>query len=477
MEELDIRDIIHIIRKHFWIIVLTILLFASASGIISVFFLDDVYASSTTLIVSKQNQNSNVNEIQLSDVNLSRNLVDTYSVIIKSNRVLENVVSDLGLNISVNELKSKINVSAEGNTEILRITVEDLIPEQARDIADSTAEVFISEVNKLLNMENVQVIDTARVSQIPIRPTTVRNCIIAAFLGLMVGLGIIFLIEYLDNTIKTQEDAEEFLKLPVIGRIPNFDTKKSKKKSADRSPRLATGAATRAPVTEAYKTLRTNIQFSNVDNNLKVLMVTSTSKDEGKSSTAANLAVSIAQSNKKVLLIDCDLRSSIVHRIFHLLNEKGLTNILVGEAEPSSIVNSGGISNLHIISAGPKPPNPSELLGSTRMQAFLQQAAEIYDMIILDAPPIMPVSDALVLSKYTDGVVYVVGYGDIAREMVIRAKTDLEKVGAKILGSVINDIPLDTLVGYGSYYYYYGSDSDGKGKKSRNKKRRAQHSA
>jgi succinoglycan biosynthesis transport protein ExoP len=479
MEELDIRDIIHIIKKHLWAIVATVILFASVSGIISAFFLSDTYASSTTLIVIKQNQGSGVNDFNQSDLNLARSLVNTYNEIIRSNLVIDSVINDLNLDMGLGELRSKISVKAEGNTEIMRITVEDTIPERAREIADSVANVFIIEVNKLMNMENVQVIDTARVPGSPIRPKTMQNIVIAALLGLMLGLGVVFLIEFLDNTIKTQEDVEKHLQLPVIGRIPQFDDEKSRKKSSSRSTRLAFSASTKAPVMEAYKTLRTNLQYSNLDDNLRVIVVTSTSQDEGKSATAANLAVSIAQSNKRVLLIDCDLRRSAMHRIFHVLNETGLTNILVEGTDLGTIIQEVGIPNLHILTSGPKPPNPSELLGSVRMQALLQQVSEVYDTVILDVPPVLPVSDALVISKFTDGIIYVVRYGHIANDLVARAKADIQKVGARVLGVVINGIPLDASVGYGSYYYYDEEDSQSKAKKKnkRSKKKERVHTS
>jgi len=227
MEELDIREVIAIIRKNLWIIILFTLLAAILSGIISTFFLSEVYASSTTLIVSKKYETTD--QLQLSDVNLARNLVDTYSVIIKSNRVLEKVISNYS-NLTLGQLKSKISVSSEGNTEVLRIRVEDEIPERAADIANSLANVFIEEVNQLLKMENVQVIDVAKTSYAPVRPRVKMNIAVAALVGLMVGVGIAFLREFLDNTIKTPEDVQKYLDLPVIGMIPDLDENGAKKR-------------------------------------------------------------------------------------------------------------------------------------------------------------------------------------------------------------------------------------------------------
>ncbi|HHU17210.1 MAG TPA: CpsD/CapB family tyrosine-protein kinase [Clostridiales bacterium] len=208
----------------------------------------------------------------------------------------------------------------------------------------------------------------------------------------------------------------------------------------------------KAPVTEAYKTLRTNIQYSNLDNNLKVILVTSSTQSEGKTSTSSNLAISMAQSDKKVLLIDCDLRRSNVHKLFHILNVKGLTNVLAENMDYHEILNSVGIPNLDILTSGPKPPNPSEILGSTRMEAFMERVSKEYDVIILDAPPILPVADAMVLSKLADGIILVTEYGKTTYETAVRSKENVENIGAKILGIVINNIPID--INGGGYYYY-----------------------
>jgi succinoglycan biosynthesis transport protein ExoP len=453
--EIDIRELVQIIRKRVWVIISFIVLAFFLSGIISMFFLDEIYESSTTLIVSKQSEGTK-NDLQISDINLARNLVDTYSVIIKSNLVLESVLSDLNLNMTLGDLKSKIRVSAEGNTEIIRITVEDTVPERARDIANSLANVFIKEVNKLLKMENVQIIDIARTPGSPVRPRVLMNIAIAGMLGLMAGLGLVLLVEYLDNTIKTPEDVLKYTQLSVIGSIPDFNGESSKRKHTNRITRLISSPSMKAPVAEAYKTLRTNIQYSNLDNNLKVILVTSSVQSEGKTSTSTNLAISMAQSDLRVLLIDCDLRRSHIHRVFHILNVKGLTNVLAENLDYHQILNSVGIPNLDILTSGPKPPNPSEILGSARMEAFMKKVSAEFDVIILDAPPILPVADAMVLSKLADGVILVMEYGATTHETAMRAKESMEKVGAKILGAVINDIPVDA--GGADYYYYYSDD-------------------
>jgi capsular exopolysaccharide synthesis family protein len=234
-----------------------------------------------------------------------------------------------------------------------------------------------------------------------------------------------------------------------------------------KSSKLLTSSQFKAPIAEAYKTLRTNIQFSSLDNPIRVILVTSSGPSEGKSTTAANLAISMAQSDKRVLLLDCDFRKPSLHRAFNIVNAKGLTNVLVEDLHYLEITNDVGIQNLQLLTSGPKPPNPSELLGSAKMKHFVDTLKESYDIVILDTPPLLPVTDAAVLSQVVDGCILVVTYGLTSYEMAHRAKESLQKVGAKILGTVINNIPTR---GHGySYYYYYYDNENAPGKRRRRK--------
>jgi capsular exopolysaccharide synthesis family protein len=220
-----------------------------------------------------------------------------------------------------------------------------------------------------------------------------------------------------------------------------------------KSTKLITAENSKSPISEAYKTLRTNIQFSLTDTNgnLKVLLVTSAGQTEGKTTTAANLAITIAQSDQKVLLLDCDLRRPIIHRAFTILNAKGLTNILVEGVSYESLVNETFVENLGVITSGPKPPNPSELLGSARMKTLIDSFKDNYDTVILDSPPALPVTDAAVISKLADGVIIVAEYGQTTYESVAQTKSLFEKVNARILGVVLNRVPAN----HKEYYYYY----------------------
>lgn len=234
-----------------------------------------------------------------------------------------------------------------------------------------------------------------------------------------------------------------------------------------REQRLITNGDAKSPVVEAYKTLRTNIQFSSVDKEMKVVLVTSPSPSEGKSTTISNLAITMAQADQKVLLIDCDLRKPVIHKVFNIDNVKGITNILVEGIDYKSVLHDVGIENLSILTTGPKPPNPSELLGSARMQEFIASVRKDFDMILIDTVPAVPVTDPAVLSRLVDGVIIVVDYGTSTYEMALKAKENLERVNANILGMVINRVPVTKSYGYYCYYYYY-EDSDGKRRRVKN---------
>lgn len=241
---------------------------------------------------------------------------------------------------------------------------------------------------------------------------------------------------------------------PIINGVVNLE-----------SLSLITVKSPKAPVSEAYKILRTNIQFSSFDEKLKVILVTSAGPGEGKSTTAANLAVVMAQSGSKTLLIDCDQRKSSIHRLFGLSNTYGLSDLLSDEDNSKSAIVDSGVENLQVLTSGTKSPNPSELLGSRKMNQFMDSLREEYDYIILDAPPILIVTDAQIISKYSDGCLLVISSGEVEKDAVIKGKEALEQVHSKILGVVLNKMKINSKVYY-NRYYYEGRRSKRKAKKA-----------
>jgi protein-tyrosine kinase len=216
---------------------------------------------------------------------------------------------------------------------------------------------------------------------------------------------------------------------------------------------LITISNPKSPISESFRTLRTNIQFASVDRELKTIMATSTGPSEGKSTTIANLAVVMAQSEKKVILVDTDLRKPTVHHTFGLQNRTGLTSYLAGQDSLDAILQETDLPNLSVITSGPIPPNPAELLGSKAMERFIEELSFNYDQILFDTPPVIAVTDAQILAAKLDGVLLVIDAGNTNKDVALKAKTSLENVKANILGVVLNNKKMQ---GDSYYYYYYG---------------------
>ena len=221
----------------------------------------------------------------------------------------------------------------------------------------------------------------------------------------------------------------------------------------------------KSPVAEAYRGIRTSIEFSNLDKELKVINVTSSMQNEGKSTVMANLAVSFANLDKKVLIMEGDLRNPSVHRMFNISNINGLTDILVNNKSFLDCVYCTDVKNLHVLTCGPIPPNPSEMLSSNKIRQFVDSLRDYYDYIFIDAPPIGIVNDTGIISTYTDGCIFVVGAGEADAEMAKVSKDRLEKVGANILGVVLNKFEASGANGYYNYYYEEEVKSRGRRKK------------
>jgi protein-tyrosine kinase len=231
-----------------------------------------------------------------------------------------------------------------------------------------------------------------------------------------------------------------------------FNLKKKKKQFNSNERNIITHTSPRAAISEQYRTIRTNIQFSSVDGTIQTIMVTSSGPAEGKSTTVANLAVVFAQQGKKVLLIDADLRKPTVHYTFQLSNNLGLTNVLTKQSSLENAVNSTHVENLTVLSSGPIPPNPAELLGSKAMDEMLSAAMELYDYVIFDTPPVLAVTDAQILANKCDGTILVVNSGKTAIEPALKSKELLLNSNAKVLGVVLNQKNAQD----SQYYYYYG---------------------
>lgn len=226
----------------------------------------------------------------------------------------------------------------------------------------------------------------------------------------------------------------------------------------------------KSPIAEAYRNIRTNMQFANLDRNLKTIMITSSTQGEGKTTTISNVAISLSTLGKKVIIIDSDLRRPRIHKAFNLTNNKGLTDALLENSSYKEYIQKGPGENLYILTAGQIPPNPSEMLSSNSMKKLIEEIKEEYDYVLIDAPPVVIVTDAAIISTFADGVILVCASGEAEIEIIKRAKENLQKVNANILGVVINKLPLDNSKSYSYYSYYYGEEENKNNKfKKRNK--------
>jgi succinoglycan biosynthesis transport protein ExoP len=307
-------------------------------------------------------------------------------------------------------------------------------------------------------VDTAVVVDPAPLPTAPQPRQLVRSVLLAAVAALGLGVGLAFLLEYIDYTIKTPEELDTAYGMATLGVIGAYMNENGRK---SRGEDLITLAEPRSPVSEAFRALRTNLQFASPGNPLRSLLVTSAGPVEGKTSVSANLAVILAQAGNRVILVDTDLRRPRLHRVFDIPREPGFTNLVADqEMGLETCLHPTPVANLRVMPCGPLPRSPAELLGSPPAVQVMDRLKDHADVVIYDSPPAATVTDAVVLGSRVDGVLHVVQAGGPRRDLVLRAKTLLEKVGARILGPVLNQVSLSDM-GYYTYYYYYGYHGDG----------------
>lgn len=294
----------------------------------------------------------------------------------------------------------------------------------------------------------VTIVEPASAPTVPVSPSILLNTLLAAVLGLMVVAGIAFIAEQLDDTIKDADGVQDVAGLSTLGTIARMRGVRGRGEIY----RVVTLLYPRSSIAEAYRTLRVNVEFAALDASVRTLLVTSPAPGEGKSVISANLAVAFAQAGSRVLLVDADLRKPGVHQLFGLPNDHGLTTMLRGDTvEPEVLSQPTEQANLHVLTTGPLPPNPAELLGSQRMQAVLELLRKSADLVIFDSPPLQAVTDAAVLSAFVDGTLLVVMAGHSRRAPVQKARETLARAGANVLGVVLNCVAVKESAYYGGY--------------------------
>jgi capsular exopolysaccharide synthesis family protein len=450
---MDLRDYLRAVRRHWWLVVGAVAVALGGATLVTV-LTPPRYEASVTFFVSAQTKGG-VTDAYQGDL-FSQQRVASYVDLLTSDRLAQMVVDRHDTGLTAEEVRSRIAARAVPNTVLLRATVTDgdrgRALTLARDLADRFAalvQVLETPSGSAVPAVRVEVVAGPRLADAPVAPTPVRNTALALVLGLVAGVAAAALREAMDTTIKDTTALAELTDAPALSAVP-FDPR------ARRAPLIIADGA-RSTRAEALRQLRTNLQFVNIDRPVRTIVVTSAGPSEGKSTTACNLAIVYAEAGKRVVLVDADLRRPRLADYLDLEGAVGLTNVLVGQVRLDTALQQwgGGIS---VLPSGSIPPNPSELLGSRHMSELLETLEARFDAVIIDTPPLLPVTDAAVLASTVDGTVLVSRCAKTTASQARQAAAALKVVGARLVGCVLNMSPAR---GAGAYAYYdYASEPE-----------------
>lgn len=450
---MDLRDYWHILRRH-WILIAAASLAGVLIGGAASILIKPTYTAETQLFVAIQNSGS-AQELQQGNT-FSQARVQSYVKTVATPIVLKPAIDSLGLDTTVGELATRVKASTDLNTVLINISVVDSSPVQASAVAQAVADSLIKAVDSLEKPKTVgtspvslSIITPAEAPSSPSAPNTRLNLVLGLVLGLIVGCAGALLRTTMDNRIRGEADLRRVSTSPLLGGIA-FD------QAATDKP-LLTQTGSQSPRAESFRQLRTNLQFANVSGRAKTVLMTSSLPGEGKSTTAANLAIALAQAGQTVCLIDADLRRPMVNEYLGLERNAGLTTALVGAADVNALLQPWGEDNLFVLTSGQIPPNPSELLGSSEMKELIARLEQAFDIVVIDAPPLLPVTDAAVLAQHVGGVVVVVGSQKTRQHDLQKSLDALDLVGANLLGLVLNRLPVK---GPDAYTYSYYSTAE-----------------
>jgi capsular exopolysaccharide synthesis family protein len=431
------REYIDVVRER-WRFIVAALLLGLGAAAAAIYLVPREYAASATVIVSPQPGADPTGSSD--DAEISGQRLGIYGELLNSTRLTRDVVSDLRLATTPEELAGRIAVTTSPDSVLLTATVTDRTPDGAVSIANAVADQFIRNVAEIEQPADPlrpppvvgKVFEAAQPPADQVAPRPSLYLALGVVLGLVLGIGSALLRHALDFRIKNRRQLEESLRAPVLG-IMGRDPK------IPSSPLVMYGAP-RTPLAEAFRQLRTNVQFVDVDRRHKVILVTSATAGEGRSTTVCNLGLALAEAGTRVLVVDADLREPAIARCLSIDGSVGLTDVLANRIPVGRALQAVG-PTLDVLPSGVIPPNPSELLGSNRMVNLLATLREKYDVILIDAAPLIPVTDAAVLAPRVDGVLVVVRHGRTVVHEVQAAKDALDAVSGRILGSVLTMVP------------------------------------
>jgi len=469
--EIDLQRLLGALINKAWLMVISAILGAVLAFCGTFFFVTPQYQSSAMFYVN--NNSLSLGEASLSissaDISASRGLVKTYIVILNTREALNDVIDYAGVNLNYGQLKSMISAEAVDSTEIFKVVVTSPDPSEAEKIADAITYILPKRISSIIEGTSAKIVDSAVLPSAPSSPNYTKNTMLGFAIGLVLMAALVVLRELLDITLRNEDDISKVCAHPILASVPDMHSstrggygkrrRTVKPVPKDAKPTELVGSKLSFAAAESYKLLRTKLQFSFAEEaGCRIIGVSSALHGEGKSLTSVNLAHSMSQLGKRVLLIDCDMRKPSVHEKLPVKKAPGLSDFLSGQIGADQLIQVCALKEderaFHVISAGHTPPNPMELLSSARMGKMVELLSKSYDYIFFDLPPVGEVSDAMAAGKLAHGMLIVVrqDYGD--RVALASAVRQFEFVGTRILGLVFNCVAEDKGM-YGSKYYKY----------------------
>lgn len=453
---MDLRSLLLVLRKRLIFISIFTLSCGILAGLISLYVLKPIYEAKILIMVEVAsdklpqvvyNQRSNTDSGVVPMPVLTMN---TYLEHLKSEEVMTKVLENFdSRGLTLGGMRRMIDARIVKDSNLIEVKVRSKDPILAADIANATGEEYLRLMEEL-RFSSIMILSPAHVPTAPVAPPKKLNVIMALLFGMVASVFFGVLLEYLDNTIKDPEDVNRLVDQPVLGVIPRKNAEKKQKKPVQMG--LITFEDQKSVISEAYRDLRTNLGFLGLDHPFQTVLVTSPLAEDGKSTVVANLAIVAAQAGYKVILVDCDLRKPTQHSIFKIPINKGFTDVIFNDDDPSQASHSMSVTNLSIMTSGKIPPNPSEILSSERTRRVLNILKTRYDYIFIDSPPLLAVTDASILASQVDATILVVSAGITRREMAMKAIDKLNRAKSRLLGVVLNQMKIDKKSYYGSYY-------------------------
>ena len=466
-ETLDLGYLFSILKKHL-VMIIIIGILCGATGFAGAFFLiPKKYESKALLYVENSQQNTDT--VNINDINAAQKLVNTCQIIFKSGAIMDNLIANLNLPYTKDELNEMITATSVNGTEVMELCVECGSPQEAEQIVNEWVDLSKQEFSRIIKSGSIEVVDFGEVNTTPSSPNVPIIMFAAFFLGVAIAYVMVLVNDMFDVAIKQDDNIAQIYDVPVFAEINDFESvtnakygygygKKPKQKMQTEandgvSERFITDSTPFA-IVEAYNTARTNTMFAVSTGESKIIAVTSSNPSEGKSTTCANFAISFANAGFKVLLVECDLRKPTVAKNFAIKPKNGLSAVLGGFCSVNDAINAEVFPNLDIITAGDIPPNPSELLGSQAMRTFLAASSEIYDYVFLDTPPVNVVTDSQLMNDVIAGIVFVVKERHTTHPDIQSALDKIRLANGKVLGFVKTFGSIGKTGRYGKKYAY-----------------------